>query len=137
MFDEPPIIIRTGNPSGTEWTGSAALITPEPWVRAARCTDVDPDMFFPSPGDNASVKAARAVCDECLVAAHCLDYARRVDARHGIWGGLTASERDALARGKKAKKQHRKCQEPGCARRHHAKGLCIRHYQKQREEGAS
>jgi WhiB family redox-sensing transcriptional regulator len=36
---------------------------------------------------------AKAICAECAVRTECLEFALRVREPHGIWGGLTESER--------------------------------------------
>lgn len=70
------------------------------WQDRALCAEVamDPEMFFPERGGPA--KSVKRVCRACPVRAQCLDYAMRHEfpsARHGIWGALTAYEREALA----------------------------------------
>ena len=89
-------ICRAGRPGRAEdrrdWTGSA------------RCTEADPEIFFP-PRNNPG-RAARAVCAGCEVRAQCLAYATvHAQENYGIWGGLSRVERirlrDAL-RGRRA-----------------------------------
>lgn len=62
-------------------------------VERAACRDVDPETFFPDPSDRHGVAAARAICKGCPVAAECLEESLALDARYGIWGGLTPHER--------------------------------------------
>lgn len=52
-------------------------------------------MYGEGAGDQA---AAKAICATCNRAAACLDEALARDERFGVWGGLTAEERRALAR---------------------------------------
>jgi WhiB family redox-sensing transcriptional regulator len=56
---------------------------------------VDPEVFFPlghgDPGE------ARAICRLCPLREACLDYALAWDV-HGIWGGTTYAERQAIRR---------------------------------------
>lgn len=40
--------------------------------------------------------AAKAICERCTVRAECLDYAIAIREPHGVWGGLSESERKAL-----------------------------------------
>nr|WP_258165224.1 MULTISPECIES: WhiB family transcriptional regulator [Protofrankia] len=81
------------------------------------CWDADPELFFPAgetgPAVAAQVTAARAVCAACPVRAACLAVALAPDtaadtgagddpisalyAPDGVWGGLTAAERRAVA----------------------------------------
>lgn len=78
------------------------------WQRDAACATVeDPDIFFP-PRDKEKYKAvateAKAYCfgnserPECPVRTKCLKYAVESDEQHGIWGGLSHRERNALVR---------------------------------------
>ncbi len=70
--------------------------TPLAWFARAACASTDPDAYFPAKG--AQVKAAKAVCGRCPVAADCLDYALATGQKHGIWGGLSVNQRRRLAR---------------------------------------
>jgi WhiB family redox-sensing transcriptional regulator len=56
---------------------------------------VDSKRTTPLKDDTA---AAKELCDRCPVRTQCLEYAIVNDFRDGIWGGLTAAERDDLAR---------------------------------------
>ena len=84
---------------------------PEPWRYQAKCRGVTVDVFtdywFP-PRDKDKYKpladAAKAVCygrdglPECPVRKECLLYAERNEDTHGIWGGMSHRERNALKR---------------------------------------
>lgn len=72
--------------------------TPEPWMDSALCQKVDPELFYPDHSEGGRV--AKVVCRSCPVAAECLAYALRTSERHGVWGGLTYSERVNLGRRK-------------------------------------
>lgn len=74
----------------------------------AKCLEVeDPDIFFP-PRDKLLYKQvadqAKAVCfgkdgkPACPERIKCLLYADEIDTQHGIWGGLSHRERNALKR---------------------------------------
>ena len=67
------------------------LLQPVDWQTNARCTEVDPEIFFPERG--GSSKSARAVCDKCLVKDDCLEYALKNKEQFGIWGGTSERER--------------------------------------------
>lgn len=64
------------------------------------CAKVDPDMFN-EPGAR-NIRAAKFVCSQCPIRAACLNAAMTAEAgvkasvRRGIYGGLTAPERDEL-----------------------------------------
>jgi WhiB family redox-sensing transcriptional regulator len=77
--------------------------TPKPsiaaWRFQAACGDVDPDLFFPIGGKHErelQARAAKAVCSQCPVATTCLSAAFDLGIDDGIWGGLSAPERDRL-----------------------------------------
>jgi len=85
-----------------------ALFDERAWLDQGRCIRVkDPDIFFP-PRDKErySVIAAEAksYClgangkNPCPVRAECLWDAVSKDEQHGIWGGLSHRERNALVR---------------------------------------
>lgn len=67
------------------------------WQRNAACIGLDVDMFYPSPKGHVS-KAVRRICQGCPVRGECLAYALKYSEPHGVWGGLTDSERRALVR---------------------------------------
>jgi WhiB family redox-sensing transcriptional regulator len=94
------------------WRHAPAVLPvdePEPgaWRDHAACAEVGPALFFaPDDEDDSplySTARARAICAHCPVRQACLDEAmtREGDAsrhgRSGVWGGLTASQRAALA----------------------------------------
>lgn len=70
----------------------------EEWMEEARCSWVDPDLFFPPKG--GPVRDAKAICfTDCPVRLTCLEYAMRFETgastwtRTGIYGGMTGNER--------------------------------------------
>lgn len=79
----------------------------EGWRHKAKCRGMDTEMFFP-PRDKAKYKkiadVSKAVCfgkdglPECPVRKECLLYANAMDEQHGIWGGMSHRERNALKR---------------------------------------
>jgi WhiB family redox-sensing transcriptional regulator len=64
------------------------------WMRDAACREHPDTTFFPSLGEPS--EPARAVCARCLVRDACLAYALEHDERHGVRGGLSTRERQAL-----------------------------------------
>lgn len=70
------------------------LLQPLDWQAHARCTEADPEIFFPERG--GSSKAARAVCRDCSVRMECLEYALNNKEQFGIWGGTSERERRRL-----------------------------------------
>lgn len=63
------------------------------WTERARCTQTDPELWFPPKGDRGL--HARAICARCEVRVQCLAYAT-VAAEHGIWGGVGRDGRRRL-----------------------------------------
>jgi WhiB family redox-sensing transcriptional regulator len=70
-----------------------------PRFAQAKCSDVeDKDLFFP---DNRIQEAERlhqlkAICASCIHEKECLEYALEKQMIHGIWGGSTPAERNAV-----------------------------------------
>jgi WhiB family redox-sensing transcriptional regulator len=77
------------------------------WREHAACDGVDTELFFP-PRDkllyNKIARQAKEYCNgtrkkpACPVRAECLWEALVTDEQHGIWGGLSHRERNALIR---------------------------------------
>ena len=80
---------------------------PEAWRNKAKCKGLDTELWFP-PRDKAKYKTiadvSKAICygkdgfPECPVRKECLLYADAQDEQHGIWGGMSHRERNALKR---------------------------------------
>lgn len=72
------------------------------WQRLGRCRDSGQATFFFGPDGedrrtrNRRVQQAKRVCADCPVQSTCRDHALAAAEQHGIWGGLTPSERDAI-----------------------------------------
>jgi hypothetical protein len=72
------------------------------WQSDSACRDIpDPAIFFPSPGDTESLRAAKAMCGGCPVVQECLEYALGNNERYGIWGGKSTRERLLMLRAKR------------------------------------
>jgi len=77
------------------------------WVYDAKCRGVDTELFYP-PRDKDQYAAiadqAKAICQgtdgrpPCPVRRECLVDAIERDELHGIWGGLSHRERNAMVR---------------------------------------
>lgn len=66
------------------------------WMERAACHDIG-DMFYVDTNDESSLAlAAKRVCASCPVRIDCLAYAVDNKERFGIWGGLTATERQRM-----------------------------------------
>ena len=80
----------------------ALSIVHETWHLKAACRGPESTLFFPPSAperreerDGREAKAKR-ICAQCVVREDCLEFALRVREPHGIWGGLTESERRRL-----------------------------------------
>lgn len=67
------------------------------WMRDGLCAQTDPDAFHPD--EHGSVEPAKAVCAVCPVLAECRAYALKTGQRFGVWGGLSARERQQIRSG--------------------------------------
>ena len=67
------------------------------WQSQASCRGMDPTVFFPKidrgPAFARQESKAKAVCAGCPVIGECRSHALAVGERHGVWGGLTTTER--------------------------------------------
>jgi WhiB family transcriptional regulator, redox-sensing transcriptional regulator len=80
--------------------GRLTAVEPTYWRDRAACRHADPELFFPIGTTGpalAQIAVARQVCEECPVRACCLRWAMTHEV-HGIWGGATEEERQALRR---------------------------------------
>ncbi|MFV0286041.1 MAG: WhiB family transcriptional regulator [Demequina sp.] len=75
---------------------STETVTPMAWADQALCAQVDQDLFFPEQGEPNT--AAKRVCGLCPVTTECLAYALAHREPHGVWGGLSVKQREALNR---------------------------------------
>ncbi len=68
------------------------------WMADALCAQTGGDWWFvPDTRDHVEeIRNAKQTCQLCHVTTHCLEYALLNDERFGIWGGLTALERQRL-----------------------------------------
>jgi WhiB family transcriptional regulator, redox-sensing transcriptional regulator len=64
------------------------------WMRDGLCAQTDPEAFHPD--EHGSVAPAKAVCAGCPVLAECRAYALKTGQRFGVWGGLSARERQQI-----------------------------------------
>lgn len=72
------------------------------WRDRAACVGADPDLFFPSDYYPANTKEALAYCRACDVRQDCLnDALDRGETDHGLWGGLTPSQRVRIVRSRR------------------------------------
>lgn len=42
------------------------------------------------------IRRAKQICEECPVSRDCLEYAIAQDQDYGVWGGMTAKERQRM-----------------------------------------
>lgn len=74
------------------------------WAEWAACAGMDTEDFFPlgdGPATARAMEAAKQVCGRCPVRYACLTDALTREtpgARYGVFGGLSADEREALTR---------------------------------------
>jgi WhiB family transcriptional regulator, redox-sensing transcriptional regulator len=70
------------------------------WRLDAACANVDPELFFPEPGQVPQAAQAKAVCAGCAVRGPCLQAAlhgpQARDDHTGIFAGTTARQRARL-----------------------------------------
>ena len=69
---------------------------PDFWQERAACYGLDPEVFFPTTEEEASL--ALSYCGVCRVREVCLAWAVRNGERYGVWGGTTEQQRRRLIR---------------------------------------
>jgi WhiB family redox-sensing transcriptional regulator len=80
----------------------SALRTDDAWQVKAACRGPQATVFFPPSSFERKdekldrERRAKAICATCPVKRPCLDYAMRTREQHGIWGGLSESERKRI-----------------------------------------
>lgn len=79
----------------------AAPVGDRPWLGAAACRGLDPNIFFPESGE--AVTEPLAICARCTVMTECRTWAvAHVTSHHGgIWGGLTGRQLDHARRARR------------------------------------
>jgi len=78
--------------------GQSVTITDISWRQKGACQGLDPAVFFPDEGDEASAEVAIAVCGTCDVRIACLEHALASREKEGVWGGMTERERRRIVR---------------------------------------
>lgn len=64
------------------------------WQLQANCDETNTELFFSKL--ESKVAKAKALCNNCVVADKCLQFAIDTKIEFGIFGGVTADERQAL-----------------------------------------
>ena len=70
------------------------------WQLDGACRRENPEVFFHPEGERGPARrdrdnAAKAVCLSCPVLAICREHALQVRESYGVWGAMTADEREA------------------------------------------
>ncbi|MFF4961043.1 WhiB family transcriptional regulator [Streptomyces sp. NPDC001222] len=75
------------------------------WQSRAACRGMDSSVFFSPMGERGARRRdreerAQSICRTCPVLRACAAFALRTSQTHGVWGGLTESERQTGAPGR-------------------------------------
>ena len=71
------------------------------FMSRAACKGMDAELFMPLRGENLKIRAAKQICNFCPVKSECAEYGLQLSTlydTHGIFGGLTRSERELILR---------------------------------------
>jgi WhiB family redox-sensing transcriptional regulator len=80
----------------------SALRTDDAWQMKAACRGPQATVFYPPSSFERKdekldrERRAKAICASCPVRQPCLDYALERRDQHGIWGGMSESERKRI-----------------------------------------
>ena len=71
------------------------------WQIRAACRGMDSGVFFHPEGERGPARSdrearAKQICTHCPVLVQCRRHALTVHEPYGVWGGLSASERDTM-----------------------------------------
>ena len=66
----------------------------EPWMRRGECRNLPVSFFYIE--TTTGINRAKKVCANCSVLDECRSFAIRTREGYGVWGGLTASERELV-----------------------------------------
>ncbi|MGW4597009.1 WhiB family transcriptional regulator [Streptomyces sp. NPDC004457] len=80
---------------------SADLPVNTGWRQDGACTREDPDLFFPIGNTGPAllqIEEAKAVCRTCPVLQRCASWALETGEAHGVWGGMSETERRRIKR---------------------------------------
>ncbi len=102
---------RTHGSSRRRWLMADVRRLPGPnadiwdWQRLGSCRGMDSAFFFHPDGERGPARAhrerrAKAVCRDCPVVEPCRRHAIAAGEPYGIWGGMSESERVAVAPGR-------------------------------------
>jgi WhiB family transcriptional regulator, redox-sensing transcriptional regulator len=73
------------------------------WQMRAACRGQGTTLFFSNPGEprrsrRRREQQAKIICQRCPVIDRCRDHAVRFAEPYGVWGGMSARDRDATSR---------------------------------------
>jgi len=73
------------------------------WQEQSNCRNADSDLFFLDPMMRGKEKRnkeqeAKKICKGCPVVQQCLNHALSIPEFFGVWGGMTADQRNSILR---------------------------------------
>ena len=73
------------------------------WQEESNCRNADSDLFFLDPMMRGKEKRnkeqeAKKICKGCPVVQQCLNHALSIPEFFGVWGGMTADQRNSILR---------------------------------------
>jgi WhiB family transcriptional regulator, redox-sensing transcriptional regulator len=77
------------------------LVSDWEWQERAACRGMNSSVFFSPPGEKGRARQqreerARRICGQCEVIDACAAMALDCEERYGVWGGLSAGERETI-----------------------------------------
>ena len=74
------------------------MIRNQAWRLRAACAGRSPNLWFPEggAGNSKATQEALAICRSCPVRTECAEHALTQPEHHGIWGGITETQRKNL-----------------------------------------
>jgi WhiB family redox-sensing transcriptional regulator len=86
--------VSTGRPGTTGEAYTPGAFPPFADHPQRACQGTNTDVFFPRSGDRG--RAAKRICRACPLRARCREWAVGQAWTHGIWGGTSRTDREAI-----------------------------------------
>lgn len=89
--------------ASAEWRTPRPLMEDWTWQVRGSCRQLAPEVFFPEDSGRSGLRAreehAKQICRGCPVLGDCRDHALATRESHGVWGAMSARDRQRVYAG--------------------------------------